>query len=66
MKVGIISDRLNRTLTGVGNYVYNLIKELSKNYKDNIFLINYTENNIFNDINKISILNYYKYYIKIN
>jgi len=57
MKVGIISDRLNRTLTGVGNYVYNLIKELSKIYKDNLFLINYTENNMFNDINKIIINN---------
>ncbi|XRP97069.1 glycosyltransferase family 4 protein [Methanocaldococcus sp. 16A] len=56
MKVGIVSDRLNRTLTGVGNYVYNLIKELSKIDK-NIYLINYKENNLFPELNKIIIKN---------
>ncbi|MBW9221790.1 glycosyltransferase family 4 protein [Methanothermococcus sp. SCGC AD-155-C09] len=75
MKVGIISDRLNRTLTGVGTYVYNLIKELSKDNNDNLFLINYTENNIFN-LNSVIIDNpfnflpkkyaYYSWHIYLN
>ncbi|ABR55980.1 MAG: hypothetical protein PWP15_87 [Methanothermococcus sp.] len=57
MKIGIISDRLNRPLTGIGNYVYNLINELSKIDKENICLINYEENNLFPDLNRIFIKN---------
>ncbi|MBU7015577.1 MAG: glycosyltransferase family 4 protein [Theionarchaea archaeon] len=38
-KVGIIADRLNRTLTGVGMYVYHLVNELSK--IEDIALITY-------------------------
>ncbi|AXI24803.1 glycosyl transferase family 1 [Methanofervidicoccus sp. A16] len=75
MKVGIISDRLNRTLAGVGRYIYNLIRELSKISKDDLFLINYIENNTFN-LNKIIINNpfnflpkkyaYYSWHIYLN
>jgi glycosyltransferase involved in cell wall biosynthesis len=44
MKVGIISDQLNLTRTGIGNYVFNLAKELIKIGGKNICLINYKEN----------------------
>jgi len=55
MKVGIISERLNRPITGVGTYTYNLIKEISKILpEDDIFLIDYTDNCIFNSLNKIT------------
>ena len=64
MKVGIISDRLNRPLTGVGNYVYNLINELSKIDNENIYLINYKENNLFPELNKIIIKNPFKKFPK--
>jgi glycosyltransferase involved in cell wall biosynthesis len=40
-KVGIIADRLNRTLTGVGTYVYHLVRELSKT--EDISLITYQD-----------------------
>ena len=56
MKIGIISERLNRPLTGVGNYTYYLIKELSKIYdKRDVYLINYRDDKIFTDLNKITI-----------
>ena len=56
MKIGIISERLNRPLTGVGNYTYYLIKELSKIYdKRDVYLINYMDDEIFTDVNKITI-----------
>jgi glycosyltransferase involved in cell wall biosynthesis len=65
MKIGFIIDRLNRPLTGVGNYVYHLTKELLKIDKDKIYLINY---NIFGDPhvdNKIMIIkNYFKSFPK--
>lgn len=57
MRIGIISDRLNRPLTGIGNYVYNLINELSKIDKEDIYLINYEKNNLFPELNKIIIKN---------
>ena len=48
MKVGIVSDRLNRTLTGVGNVVFNTLYEISKidkikknNYQNKIKLKNH-------------------------
>ena len=57
MRIGIISDRLNRPLTGIGNVVYNLINELSKIDKENIYLINYEESHLFPELNKIIIKN---------
>ena len=60
MKVGIISDRLNRTLTGVGNYVYNLINELAKINEKNIYLINYKKIKLFSELNNIIIKNPFK------
>ena len=49
MKIGIISAQLNQQLTGVGNYTYNLIKELNKLDTDEgfLFLINYQNNTFF-------------------
>lgn len=41
MKIGIIVERLNQPLTGIGNVVYHLVKELSKYYNHELFLINY-------------------------
>ncbi|HIQ39262.1 MAG TPA: glycosyltransferase family 1 protein [Methanothermococcus okinawensis] len=55
MKVGVIADRLNRPLTGIGYYVYRLIYGLSKLF-DDIYLINYDKNNIF-QLNEIFIKN---------
>ncbi|MBW9221791.1 glycosyltransferase family 4 protein [Methanothermococcus sp. SCGC AD-155-C09] len=58
MKIGIISEPLNQPLTGVGNYLYNLIKELlNKNLCNNIVLINYKNCNIFPTVNKTLINN---------
>ena len=57
MKIGIISDRLNRPLTGIGNVAYNVTKEFSKIDKENICLINYEENNLFPELDKIIIKN---------
>jgi glycosyltransferase involved in cell wall biosynthesis len=59
MKVGIVSDRLNRTLTGVGNVVFNTLYEISKidRIKKNIYIINYTEDNLFPKLNGIIIKN---------
>ncbi|GAA0129021.1 glycosyltransferase family 1 protein [Methanococcus maripaludis] len=56
MKIGIIADRLNRPLTGIGNYIYNLITEISISNK-NIYIINYEENKIVPNVNKITIKN---------
>lgn len=59
MKIGIISDRVNRTKTGVDNYLYNLINEFSKidKIKKDIYLIDYEVNNPFPELNKIIIKN---------
>jgi len=58
VKIGIISDILNRpSLTGVGNYTYNLIKALSKINKKDIYLIDYKNNELFQEMNKIIIKN---------
>jgi hypothetical protein len=58
MKVGIIADRLNRPRTGIENYTYNLIKGFGKiSDKEKIFLINYEDNNIFPNLNKIIVKN---------
>lgn len=56
MKIGIISERLNRPLTGVGTYTYHLIKEISSIHpQEDIYLINYKTNNLFNDLNHVLI-----------
>lgn len=59
MKIGIISDRLNRQRTGIGNYIYNLINEFNKvPYKDNkIILINYLKNDSFPNLKQMIIKN---------
>ena len=64
MRIGIISDRLNRSLTGIGNYVYNLVSELSKIDNGNIYLINCEENNLFPELHKIIIKNPFKIFPK--
>lgn len=56
MKIGVISERLNRPLTGVGTYTYNLIKGISKIYpQEHIFLVDYTGHSDFNSLNKLII-----------
>ncbi|WP_410508128.1 glycosyltransferase family 1 protein [Methanosarcina hadiensis] len=59
MKVGILADRLNRPRTGIGNYTYNLIKELDSidPIQNEIFLINYELNDLFPNLNKIIVPN---------
>ena len=58
MRIGIVVDRLNRPRTGIENYTYNLINKFAKiSDKEKIFLINYEENNIFPNLNKIIIKN---------
>lgn len=56
MKVGIISERLNRPMTGVGTYTQNLIKEISRILpEDSVYLIDYTDHRMFSSLNKIII-----------
>ncbi|AXI24804.1 glycosyl transferase family 1 [Methanofervidicoccus sp. A16] len=65
MKIGIISEPLNQSLTGVGNYTYNLIKELIKinSIKETtIYLINYNKIKIFNNLDNVIINNPFKNY----
>ena len=59
MKVGIIADRLNRPRTGIGNYIYNLIKEFAKTNENRgkVYLINYEKTNIFPNLNEIIVEN---------
>ena len=61
MKVGIITDALNRTyLSGIGVYTYNLILHLQKiiNHKNReIILIDYKKHNYFNDIENFIVKN---------
>ena len=59
MKVGIVADRLNRPRSGIGNYIYYLIKEFAKTNenREKVYLINYEDNNIFPNLNKIIIEN---------
>lgn len=65
MKIGIISERLNRPLTGVGTYTYNLIKEISKILpQDSFYLIDYTDQCIFYSINKINFGSFVKRFPK--
>lgn len=63
MKIGIISDSLNQSLAGVGNYTYNLIKNLNRltRREQSIHIINYKKNKLFpND--KIIINNPFRVY----
>jgi len=63
MRVGIISATLNESLTGVPNYTYNLIKELRKFLdKDSFYLINYTYNKFFKNLNEIVVKNPFNKY----
>lgn len=56
MKIGIISERLNRPLTGVATYTHHLIKGISMIYpQDKIYLIDYRDYETFEDLNKIII-----------
>lgn len=55
MKVGIVSERLNYPLTGVGRYTYHLIKGLSIHLHDKLYLIDYKCHEPFRDLNKIII-----------
>ena len=56
MKIGIISERLNHPITGVGTYTFQLIKNISTLCKrDEIYLIDSNNSEIFKDINKIII-----------
>ena len=59
MKIGIISDRLNRSRTGIGNYTYNLIKELGKKNENRecISLISYESSGLFPNLDEIIIKN---------
>jgi glycosyltransferase involved in cell wall biosynthesis len=62
MNIGIISERLNRPLTGVGIYTQHLIKEISLIYpKDKIYLIDYRDYEMFKNLNKIIIVPWIKY-----
>lgn len=66
MKVGFFSDRLNRQRTGIGNYTFNLIKEFSEldKVQNSFFLINYEDNELFPNLNKIIVPNPVKNSIK--
>lgn len=62
MKIGLISERLNRPLTGVGTYTQHLIRELSMICpQDEIYLIDYRDYEMFKDLNKIIIAPSVKY-----
>lgn len=59
MKIGIIADSLNDNFTGVSNYTYNLIDNLSNlDNNDDVFqLINYKTNQHFSQLKTIKINN---------
>jgi glycosyltransferase involved in cell wall biosynthesis len=62
MKIGVIIGQLNPSLTGIGNYTYNLIKELNKldADKDFLYLINYEHNRFFTNLKEVTINNPFK------
>ncbi|UXM85418.1 glycosyltransferase family 4 protein [Methanococcus aeolicus] len=60
MKIGIIANSLNPPRTGVGNVLYNVLKNIPKRKYKNFYLINYEKNNIFPETNKIIIKNPFK------
>ncbi|HEC88422.1 MAG TPA: glycosyltransferase family 1 protein [Thermoplasmata archaeon] len=55
MNIGIISDRLNRPLTGVGNYLLNLIENMKT--KEDIYLISYEKNPFYKDFKEVIMKN---------
>jgi glycosyltransferase involved in cell wall biosynthesis len=57
MKIGIIANSLNPPRTGVGNYLYNILKNAPNEKCKNFYLINYEKNNLFLELNKIIIKN---------
>lgn len=59
MNVGFLSDRLNRSKTGIGIYAYNLIREFAQIEKDpdNVYLINYEKTEDVYDLDEIIIGN---------
>lgn len=59
MDIGILSDRLNRSKTGIGIYTYNLIQGLVQTKKDldNIHLINYEKTKDIYGLDEIIISN---------
>ncbi|MBA2853108.1 glycosyltransferase involved in cell wall biosynthesis [Methanococcus maripaludis] len=50
MKIGITSEQLNRTLTGRGNYIKNIIDYVSKNNTFDLKLINYKNTLLFPEV----------------
>jgi glycosyltransferase involved in cell wall biosynthesis len=62
MKIGLISDPLNNSLTGVSNYIYYLIKQLNDLNKNKkfLYLINYEHNRFFTNLNEVTINNPFK------
>ena len=61
MKLGITSDWLNGgNHAGIANYVHNLLKELIKIKNEDMYLINYEENEFIYEYNKITISNPFK------
>jgi glycosyltransferase involved in cell wall biosynthesis len=50
MKIGITSEQLNRTLTGRGNYIKNIIEYVSKSKAFNLKLINYKNTMLFPEV----------------
>lgn len=62
ISIGIITERLNRSMTGVAVYTKNLVEELSKlNPKVNVSLIDHNNRNL-DGINKIIIAPWVRYF----
>ena len=65
MNLGITSDWINGgSYSGTANYVYHLLAELIKLNQENIYLINYEENQLINSCNKIIIYNHFRRFSK--
>jgi glycosyltransferase involved in cell wall biosynthesis len=65
MKVGIITDRLERPLTGIGNYIYNLVDGFAKIGKEqDIVCISYAQNESFPKTAQLVIPNPLRNYFK--
>lgn len=63
MKIGIISERLSRPVTGVSTYTYNLVKGLHDiSGSSSIWLIDHSDHKYFKNINKILIFKSAKYF----
>lgn len=62
MKIGLVSDPLNNSLTGVSIYIYYLIKQLNDLNKNKkfLYLINYEHNRFFTNLNEVTINNPFK------